>query len=686
MVKRLVVDIDYADLRAFSALDIGYDVNGDNDIQWTEEAMCYSALDGGDYCAINDPIPGRYWMIVSNYKDLRNDPDNQPDAFRVAKAIVMEGDAGNASLTGPDGEVASGTPYSVALNHELSDTNEGDIYYGLVELGSDAFNTNNLGNVGVKLSVGGDDVRISASQTAVKAGEVVSFEVEVLPNLSGGERPLTLDVTLPDGLSLVDGTVIAESLNDLAEQLTVEGNSISLATTQPSSLAMARNYVFTTNLTDDQCRVPYGDDPVFYDLAANYSPMAVEGTADNVTIIPRSLSNLPYVPLYGMEEEHATDYLAISPFGYVQFDTGFHFFNAVYPFDENYNEFPATQIAPLWRGDVVMPGYYFDYERGRNVNVAYAVVDEDYYIFQWDGGQEQFINIFQDNPTPDENSYYSIQSFVSLDLSFAQGDYELVYAYNTIDTANPQYGSIGVKGYVGELGVAGPYNGYLTNGFAYNNVDEVVSEGTVICGDYRGPEQTAITVKFDAKVAPTAIGAENVVSVTSQYEDSESITQAYTISAPSNIHIGNVNDMTVAENETTESVAVLFTDALSTSNSLSVEGANVSASIDGFSFTLTPDANWYGETEVTVTVYDNANPNDAASTQFILTVVSDGVELGCTDATANNYDESANADDGSCTYPQVEENKPKKSGGTIQWTILLLLPLVLIRRKLQPPR
>ncbi len=682
--KRVVLEIAEADLNAFSALDIGYDVNGDNDIQWTDEALCYSVLDGGDYCAINDPTPGRYWMIISNYKDEWLDPENLADHFKVALAMIPEGEGSNATLTGPEGAVASGTPYSVQLNHQLSELNEGDIYYGLVELGSDAYNTGNLGNVGVKLSVGGDDVTISASQYAAKVGDVIAYEVNVLPNLAGGERALTLDIALPEGLQLIEDSVSVASINDLSQGLSISEGQISLAASQPSSLDLARTYVFTSNHEDEQCRVPYGDNPAFYDLAAYYSPMVVEGTADNVTIIPRGVSGLPYVPLFGMEEQHATDYLAISPFGYVQFDTGFHFFNAVYPFDENYSEYPATQVAPLWRGDVVMPGYYWDYNRGRYVNVAYAAVDESYYIFQWDGGQEQFINMLQDNLTPDENSYYSIQSFVSLDISFAAGDYELVYAYNSIETANPQYGSIGVKGYVGELGIAGPYQGYLTKGLAYNNVDEVISEGTVFCGDYRGPEQSKITLSFNAKVVASAIGADNSITVTSQYADSEEVVSSYKVTAPSNIQLATIGDITIDENTHSDAINVMYVDTLNTANSIRVEGEHVSAEISGdasgSTFVLTPDTNWHGETTVTVTVTDKANSADSASVSFLLTVLSDGVEVeGCTDSSANNYNSDATVDNGSCTFA-TETPAKKSGGGSFGMLMMMLLSLGLVRR------
>ncbi|MCG9732572.1 GlyGly-CTERM sorting domain-containing protein [Pseudoalteromonas shioyasakiensis] len=67
--------------------------------------------------------------------------------------------------------------------------------------------------------------------------------------------------------------------------------------------------------------------------------------------------------------------------------------------------------------------------------------------------------------------------------------------------------------------------------------------------------------------------------------------------------------------------------------------------------------------------------------------MSDGEELGCTDSSATNYDESANTDDGSCTFPEavipeteVEKDK-KSSSGSFGWLLLAVAPLMALRRK-----
>ena len=108
--------------------------------------------------------------------------------------------------------------------------------------------------------------------------------------------------------------------------------------------------------------------------------------------------------------------------------------------------------------------------------------------------------------------------------------------------------------------------------------------------------------------------------------------------------------------------------------------AEVSDHASGAEVVITPDENWHGMTEVTVTVTDNVFVNDSASTTFMLTVESDGIELGCTDSAASNFNANANTDNGTCAYPVADEPAKKSSGGSFGWLLLMGLPLIFSRR------
>ena len=662
--KRVVWEVLSAAKNAYASIDLGMDVNGDEDIQWSKEAICYSATDNGDFCAINNPMPGRYWAIAANWKREWQDEKNLADLFELSLAVVGDTDTGNLTVEGPQTNDGM-TPYQLKLNYDLPGAEEGDIYYGMVGLGSDEYNDSNLGHFAVKLMHMGSDTTITASQTAAKEGDILDFVVELAPNLLGGEREFTFNTELSDGLVLMPDTVSVGGIGNYSEGMTIDGNNIAIAATQPSSTEMKRHYVFTTNLTDNTCKVPYGEDGSFYDLPMQgFNHIGLTGKSNETLHIPLSANNLPHVPLYGNPEVFGQDVLAISPFGYVQFDPMLDFWNFNRQFDDNFQGFPDTMVAPLWRGDVEMPQASFNWEKARFENAVYAVITNNHYIFQWDGGKE-WESFFVGNFNPDPDAKFNIQTIIATDISFDEASPEIIFAYKTLETENKQFGSVGLHGYWGERGTYGPHGGWLNDGFAYkDDIDEKINSGTVVCADYRGPEQSKVSLKFSARVMANAVGTDNFVKVDTQYADSELVTVTHEVSSPSNISVAAIADMSMEENTTLEGITVTYNDVKGTANGIMVSGEHITATVDGDSFSITPEKDWYGETMVTVTVHDMAYPSDAASTSFMLTVNSDGVE-----PTPPAPETPAQGDD-------------SDSGGSLGFLALGLLGLIAGRRKL----
>ncbi|MCG9714319.1 S8 family serine peptidase [Shewanella insulae] len=661
--KRVVWEVLSAPKHAYTSIDLGMDVNGDEEIQWLDEAICYSQTDNGDFCAINNPMPGRYWAIAANWKWEFEDEKNLADPFELSLAVVGDADTGNLTIEGPQTNDGM-TPYQLQLNYNLPGAEEGDVYYGMVGLGSDEYNDTNLGDFAVKLVHMGSDTNVTASQTAAKEGDILDFVVELAPNLLGGEREFTFNTELSDGLVLMPDSVSVGGIGNYSEGMTVDGNTIAIAAAQPSSSEMKRHYVFTTNLTDETCRVPYGEDGSFYDLPAQgFSHIGLSGASNQTLQIPLSANGLPHVPLYGNPEVFGQDVLAISPFGYVQFDPMPDFWNFNLPFNDSFQGFPDTMVAPLWRGDVRMPQTMFNWNTGRYEHAVYAVITNKHYIFQWDGGEE-WNSFLSGNTNPDPDAKFNIQTIVATDISFDEASPEIIFAYETLETENDQFGSVGLHGYWGERASFGPAGGWLNDGFAYKDVDEKISSGTVVCADYRGPEQSKVSLKFSARVSANAVGTDNYVKVDTQYADSELVTVTHEVSSPSNISVAAIADMSMEENTTLEGISVTYNDVKGTANGIKVSGEHITATVDGDSFSITPDADWYGETLVTVTVHDMAYPSDAASTSFMLTVNSDGVEP--TPPTPETPDQGGDSD----------------SGGSLGFLALGLLGLIAGRRKL----
>ncbi|MBY6107950.1 S8 family peptidase [Ferrimonas balearica] len=620
--RRLVWEVAEEDRLVKSQIDIGMDLNDNGKVEWYDEAICYSFTDLNDYCTINDPTPGRYWVMVGNYKDAYDGSAEVADNITMSLAMVGSDDDQNLMVSGPSSTDGL-SPYQLQMDWNLDSVEEGQRFYGLIEVGNTPENIGNIGKMGINLTYAGDDVMVSSNKPQAGEGDIVTFEVEVLPNLLGLERDVTLDVELSSGLQLLEGSLSAISNNqDLASQLVIEGNKIGLDTTQMASNAVDRQYLFTTSMDDATCRIPIGSDPYYLDLydAAYIEPdPAIQGAANQTVMASLSMFGLKEIPLYGNAEHMERDIIQFSPGGFIQVDSLPLFWGAHYPMDADF--FPDTVIGPLWRGDGNTV-YEFNMETESYDGVSIATTtDGRYLVVEWDNMRQGFA--WGINFDPDPDARYSFELIASTELDFTPGEHEFIYAYDKITGAKSNLGSIGLHGYYGPRGTFGPAYGYLGDSYAFNDVDEMVEEGMVLCANYQGPEQSAITLSFAARVSAAATGQAQSVTVTSAYTGSDALVSTTVVDVPGNLSIGALSDMTVEENGSI-SFDVMVQDRENTANGISISADHVDATVEGHRVTLTPEAMWHGETMVTVTAYDLAHPNDAASTEFMLTVLSDG--------------------------------------------------------------
>ncbi|WP_310654039.1 S8 family serine peptidase [Shewanella fidelis] len=664
---RIVWEQVSQDKAAATSLDIGMDLNENGLVEWYDEAICYSFTDVQDYCAINNPMPGRYWAMLGNFKRPWGDEEDTLDSITTSLAVIPSTDNGDLSVTGP--QTTNGIdPYNLAMNWSLDGATKGERFYGLVEVGNSADNVGNLGKMALNLVHAGDDVMISTSQQQAKEGDIVQVNVQMAPNMVGLERDVNMHLALPEGLQLIEDSVMASSSNqDLADALSVDGNQISLATMQQASNAQAREYQFTTSENDLTCRVPVGSNPYYLDLydEAYIEPeFAIAGRANETITVPLSLFGIDRIPLYNNNPDYMEkDTLTISPAGFIQLDSMPLFWPLHFPMEEQF--FPDTVIAPLWRGDgLVVPEFNMETETYDGVSLA-TTTDGRYLIVEWDNMRQEFA--FGVNFDPDYDARYSFELIASTELNFAAGEHEFIFAYDKMTGAKSHLGSIGLHGFHGPRGTFGPAYGYIGDGYAFNDVDEKVSEGLVVCANYFGPEQSAIELSFSARVSAAAVGQDIQISVDSDYTGSDSITTTSSLNVPSNLAIGSLSDMNVDENDSI-SFEVMIQDKENTANGIQVSADHVTATVEGNMVTLTPETDWYGETVVSVTAHDLAFPNDAVTTSFKLMVNSDGVEPTPPPTT---------------TTPDVVEPESDSSGGSLGFLSLALLGLLAAGRRKQ---
>ncbi|WOH38022.1 S8 family serine peptidase [Thalassotalea fonticola] len=718
------------------------DFNGDGKLHFTE-AICGSFLPQttkGEFCTIENPEAGDYTIIVANGLMY---PWESIDTISVSYGVVSKQVSNEFSFEfnqSADDELTS--DMNISWNKELA---ANSIYHSAIAVQAGDNEQGSLTFIPMKITRGANTVSITASQTDARVGDVVDMSVMVQANRSGSDRMVNLQAQLTDGLTIVPGSINA------VEGLTLNENGFSINAEQINSADWATNYELSTNETDAMCRTPWDEylpevDGGYIDLRA-YGLVPSWGSFFEVNewgwgnwvhelTIPVLTDSSTTLAPFDNEAYFETNQMVLSSRGWVQLDMGnYNPWDIVpqqihleLPFT-GYSTPPDYLFAPLWNAtqdnnwnqSMTLAKYGAD----SGVTMAYL---GDYVLLEWDNAKthDKGTDLNWNTTFDARDDSYDHQMFMRSNTSNVPGKYEVVMAYNNVDFGTQTgSGSIGVRGYNGPRAGFWPLNGHTGVSAAYNNLDDVIKDGLVICYDIKGPESTAIMVNFKAQVTRAAISTTQSIAINGSVDGTSEITEQADIVVASNINITAIADQSIAENTSLENIMVSYSDSDGgiSANTITVTGDNIVAAVNehtsGSVIAITPETNWHGTTQVTVTVTDNIFGNDLAATKFMLSVVSDDIDLGCIDSTANNFDATANTDDGSCTYPANEEGEgeeqtilgcmdttatnfvasansddgsctyadpiveptEKSSGGSMGWLALTLLPVVLLRRK-----
>ncbi|ALZ77300.1 S8 family serine peptidase [Rheinheimera sp. F8] len=619
---------------------IGMDLNGDGIPQWDTEAICMSISEEvTDYCNINNPAAGKYWVVVHNF--IHDSSQRIIDSYQVATAIVPATSGNTLTLTGP-AQTDGLTKSDLLLNWKLPQSATGEVYYSMLNIGSSSTQPANIAKVPLKLMRGDDDIALSASQQAARAGQIIDMQLDVMANLDGYDRSLALKSKLPAHLTLIPGSVKVPAA--LQKDLKVEGNGFSLNTTQPNSLDWPRSYKLTTNKTDAMCKVPdlgQANKGGYVDLAQfGFYPQTGGDWNDNVVLdLGWYYGGDVKTALYNNLDHAGSSNLTLSPMGYLQLDQMPLFFpqHASLPFDG----FPDQLVAPLWRGVTVIDGN-IDWGTLRtplNVDIwnpqntsgmSMGFTADGQMVMEWDNARSSDSVYDEQTGTSswqDRGDMYDFEIIYNLNYRHGEGQYEIVMAYDNIEFGNEAgAGSIGVKGYEGFRASFGPAAGYLGTQFALDDLRDKVTDGLVTCYDYQGPETSAFQLSFQVRVNNAATGTVQPVQVEVTRDGQASDTLVQPLDIRGNLKLGELSDLSIAEDTELKGLQVVYSDDNNVANTISVTGDNISATVQGHTsgslINVKPAKDFSGTTTVTVTVTDNEHPSDKVSTSFKLTVTA----------------------------------------------------------------
>lgn len=723
---------------------VGYDVNNDGIPNYETEAICKSVItstDLKDWCNIPNPEAGSYWVVFEEHNFNSGGWMDLPQAtfpHKVATAVVTGDIASNITIDAPISTTAD-EAVSVTINSTMPELAAGDRVYSAIEFGTDPQNPANIGIISTNIQRGEDEVSLKASSQGGVVGEEVEYSISVLANQTGRERSYYFAAEIPEDLELVPGSVKISDNSYLSEaEVIEEGNIFTIAGMQADSRDLERKYNITNSLTNASCKTPVGDGG-YIDLYS-YGIEPIEGAPSINYGAPMELSfSEIYRDQRSSNERYAlfnyfdsiastTNSLKIHSNGFVSVTGFWHptFGSINYSFDNKYPHFFPSSLGIFWTGAAGFgaqgmqsgaPYSLDDNGKGPSGISLVQLVDEtntgSHIVVEWDNLQH--VETIYD---PSDRSYTGVsnpasdtrvdaQLILARDYSSAPGAYEMIYAYDNLNftyyTGNgyslheffafENNGTAGVNGFASPWAGA-PLEGYIQQPISpdysgFGGLHNFLKDDMKICFDYQGPEVTAFDISFKVKIKPESIGQDFVINVENFVDGTDNKLLSQNLSIQSNLTIWDIDDQETQENQSIEGIQVAYMDNNNVSNTISVTGEGFTAQVNGHqpgaTFDIIPNENWHGTTEVTVTVSDVNQPTDMAVTKFMLTVHSDGVEYGCTDSSATNYDSDANEDDGSCKYEETTtEPEPTSSGGgSTHWPLLLILLLMIGRRRYQ---
>ena len=652
VLKNVATTADAGWKAGWATIWLGLDSNNNGVPDFDAETLCVSNTEVElNYCDISSPDPGTYWIFIGNDRTglTDDDPTDPLDTYRIATAVVPGTGGSGLQIAGPAS--TTGAPVALDVNYTLPAMATDDVVYGAFDVGLGNA-PGSVGFVPVKITRGGDDVSMTVSQTAARPGDVIDVNVHVRENDSGSDRGFDLKSILPPGLTLVPGSAKVSTAAQ-RPNLSVNGSTLEMAGTQVDSENWPRQYNVTTSDNDTLCHTPIfsangqsssggfiglvntlGLIPEFGGHADSYA-------TDSVTVPLSNFWDGGYA-LYNNGSFQSYPDLQISPQGWIIQEPYFGdtmYFHQKFP----YLTLPYTpMIGVLWKG-VGEGGFFptavdalgtplnvdpFDPTQTSGMVVAFAS-NSNNLIFEWVGARTEHLD-FNTGVYTSLDDHYDFDFMVNRDYRYGDGEYEMMMAYDNLHFGTQGgLGSIGVQGYSGPLTAFGPLDGDLWSSYAYNDLQTKLHDNIVVCYDYQGPESTQFDLSFQVRASELYAGTDQLLHWNSHIDGMTDRSVDATIHINGNIMLPPMSDMTTVENTPVLGIPVIYHDSDAAPNTVSVSGAHVTAVVHGNapgdSFDLIPDAGFTGTTTITVTVSDQANPADQASTTFTLTVIPDEI-------------------------------------------------------------
>jgi uncharacterized repeat protein (TIGR01451 family) len=449
-------------------LFVGFDANEDGIAQESEE-VCFSATGSAlEYCSIADPQAGDWWILVQNWDG------SEADALTLSYAILDGTNAGNMTVEGPATNPQL-EPFGIRIFWDDTALETGDKAYATVSLGTDGAEPGNIGSFPVELVRRADDVTKTADTRFALPYDTITYEIAIQPNVTPENLTYTLSDVLPDGVTYVESSA--------TNGATVVDGVLEWTGELESPFLADQFFVQTTSATDPMCDTGFGG---YVDLEA--FGIFVDPTISGDTVAFSAFGGQNPVNFYGTEH---------TGFGFS--DDGFAYFTGGYGGEPWVSQTLPDSAAP----NNVAAGMWADFEifgdAVANDGVSLATAGPDLSVLEYDG-----LQLFGgSDPVLDMN-------IVVASLDDTPGFYEVVFAYDNIDSDLLGVATIGVENADGSEALTLVNNG---------DAAATVSDGFQVCYDWRGPSFEPTVISYQVTVDADNPGERVFNEVTHDTDD-----------------------------------------------------------------------------------------------------------------------------------------------------------------------
>lgn len=195
-----------AELIASEAPDLDLYVGMDSDLNGlpsAAELLCAGGkTDWREMCRLDGLAPGTLWVVVQNYEESAA----APDSIILTLALITDQNSDQLQVHGP-ASVPAFTPFDLDVWWDMLPQQPGDLWYGVIELGTDAAHPGNIGRMPVRWERFADDVSMVGSAAAATISDTLTYTITIQPNVMAQDITYALTNTVPFGLRYVDGSV-----------------------------------------------------------------------------------------------------------------------------------------------------------------------------------------------------------------------------------------------------------------------------------------------------------------------------------------------------------------------------------------------------------------------------------------------------------------------------------------------